>query len=118
MNGEDRMGDIHMSKIWLKIQSVRSWMLVTVVLLFALSGNGNADSLGTLNAKWEWTPPELPVLYSRRHPAAGCLPGNLASPKIFSRRGPGVYSVCIRPRFWRMGTTSSMKSVKVPGVTE
>jgi len=45
-----------MSKIWLKIQSVRSWMLVTVVLLFALSGNGNANSLGILNAEWFWDP--------------------------------------------------------------
>jgi len=51
------MGDIHMNKIWLKIRSVRSWMLVTAVWLFALSGNGNANSLGILNAEWFWDQP-------------------------------------------------------------
>jgi len=39
-----------MNKIWLKIQSVRSWMLVAVVLLFALSGNARA----TVFISWDF----------------------------------------------------------------
>ena len=40
-----------MNKIWLKIQSSLSWMLVAVVLLFALSGTARA----TVSISWDFT---------------------------------------------------------------